>query len=118
MKKIISPFKNQLQTFSITKACPLFLLLFAGIFIAKAQKAPLPLSVFSKDYQPNHSNTVTSENPPPAVHAAATGVWKHLPRLAPHYNFGGMLLLSDGTVLCKSGAGGVYGTIYDRLTPD
>ncbi len=48
----------------------------------------------------------------------ATGTWTALANLAPNSNVGGMLLLSDGTVLCKSDGGYGYGTIYNRLTPD
>src|ERR1044071_9465531 len=48
------------------------------------------------------------------------GTWTALKNLAPDANGGGMLLLSDGTVLCKSfsGGGDGYGNIYDRLTPN
>jgi hypothetical protein len=48
------------------------------------------------------------------------GYWTPLATLAPDQNGGGMLLLSDGTVIVKSFAGGpdAIGSIYDRLTPD
>jgi len=50
----------------------------------------------------------------------AQGTWTALTNLAPDANNGGMLLLSDGTVLCKSGSGGGdgIGNIYNKLTPD
>jgi|GEM_PF-1115585 hypothetical protein len=48
------------------------------------------------------------------------GIWTLLSNNPPHANGGGMILLSDGTVLCKTFSGGSdgYGNIYDRLTPD
>lgn len=48
------------------------------------------------------------------------GTWAPVSTLAPDLNGGGMLLLSDGTVLAKSFSGGSdgIGNIYDRLTPD
>src|SRR5258706_6460441 len=50
----------------------------------------------------------------------AQGTWTAVSTVAPHSNLGGMLLLSDGSVLCKSSSGGTdgIGSIYDRLTPD
>ncbi len=49
----------------------------------------------------------------------AQGTWVPVTRTAPHYNAGVMLLLTDGTVLCKTSSGGTgYGTTWDRLTPD
>ena len=51
--------------------------------------------------------------------ATAQGTWVPLTNTAPHYNEGVMLLLTDGTVLCKTSSGGTgYGTTWDRLTPD
>ena len=48
------------------------------------------------------------------------GTWTLLSNTPPHANGGGMILLSDGTVLCKTFSGGTdgYGNIYDKLTPD
>jgi hypothetical protein len=48
------------------------------------------------------------------------GTWTLLSNTPPHANGGGMILLSDGTVLCKTFSGGAdgYGNIYDKLTPD
>ncbi len=48
------------------------------------------------------------------------GVWTAVGTLAPHSNLGHMLLLSDGTVICKSSSGGSdgYGNVWDRLTPN
>ncbi len=46
------------------------------------------------------------------------GLWTPVAALAPHANLGGMLLLSDGTVICHSNGGGGSGKIYDKLTPD
>ena len=52
---------------------------------------------------------------------AAQGTWSTLNHLAPDYNGGVMLLLTDGTVIVKSyygGMGASLGTTWDRLTPD
>lgn len=49
----------------------------------------------------------------------AQGTWTPLTNLAPHSGWGGMILLSDGTVLSKTNAGGAsVGNIYDKLTPN
>src|SRR4051794_21962924 len=91
--------KNQRQTYQILKSCLFLTLFFNGIFAVQAQKAHFPLSVFSKDYKPNNSNLSTVKNSSPSVHPTGTGTWIPLANLAPHNNNGGMLLLSDGTVL-------------------
>src|SRR5438046_3116482 len=43
--------------------------------------------------------------------------WTKIVANAPHSNYGVMLLMSDGRVLCHTTAGTV-GDIYDILTPD
>ncbi len=50
----------------------------------------------------------------------AQGTWTALNNLSPGLSGGGMLLLSDGTVLCKTSSGTTdgIGNIYARLTPD
>ena len=50
----------------------------------------------------------------------AQGTWTKIAAKAPDKNGGGMLVLSDGTVLAKSFSGGTdgYGNLYDKLTPD
>ena len=50
----------------------------------------------------------------------AQGTWTAIATAAPHANGGGMLLLSDGTVLVKTFSGGTdgYGNTYDKLTPN
>lgn len=50
----------------------------------------------------------------------AQGTWTPVATLAPHTNLGGMLLLSDGTAIVKtgSGGGGGIGNLWDKLTPD
>ena len=50
---------------------------------------------------------------------AQTGTWTALTNQAPNANSGVMLLLTDGTVICKTSAGGTagYGTNWNRLTP-
>src|SRR5579871_2038999 len=50
--------------------------------------------------------------------SAQTGTWSRVKALAPHYNEGVCLLLTDGTVICHNINGGSYGTGWDRLTPD
>src|ERR1035437_1274373 len=50
----------------------------------------------------------------------AQGIWTPLNNLAPDPNAGVMILMSDGTILCKTASGGSdgYGNIWDKLTPD
>lgn len=50
----------------------------------------------------------------------AQGTWTQVTNLAPHLSGGGMQLLTDGSILCKSEGGGSdgYGNIWDKLTPD
>ena len=51
----------------------------------------------------------------------AQGTWTNVTNLAPDYNGGVMLLLSDGTVIVKTyygGFGSTPGTTWDKLTPD
>ena len=51
--------------------------------------------------------------------ANGQGTWRAVATTAPHYNAGVMLLLTDGTVICKTSSGGTSeGTRWDRLTPD
>src|ERR1700761_4100949 len=52
--------------------------------------------------------------------SAQGGTWTPVNATAPHYNEGEMLLLSDGTVLCKTSSGGNdgIGNTWDKLTPD
>jgi len=46
------------------------------------------------------------------------GTWTPVAAVAPHANLGHMLLLSDGTVICKSNGGPADGNVWDKLTPD
>jgi hypothetical protein len=48
------------------------------------------------------------------------GTWTPVTTPAPDYNGGVMLLLSNGTVICKTYTGGTdsMGIVWDRLTPD
>ena len=50
----------------------------------------------------------------------AVGTWQTVTALCPNNSGGGLMLLSDGTVLCKSTAGGTdgVGNIWNRLTPN
>ncbi len=54
---------------------------------------------------------------PMSVTTSATGTWRTITSLAPHYNEGGMVLMTDGSVLVKTSNGGTYGTDWDKLTP-
>lgn len=50
---------------------------------------------------------------------ATTGTWTPVASTAPNSNGGVMLVLSDGTVICKTSAGGSgYGNIWNKLTPN
>jgi len=51
-------------------------------------------------------------------HGGAQGTWSPLAHAAPHANEGVMLVLTDGTIMCKNSTGGSYGTGWDKLTPD
>src|ERR1700757_500934 len=50
----------------------------------------------------------------------AQGTWTSVTNVAPDYNGGVMLLLSDGTVIAKTYTGGAdsMGVVWDRLIPD
>ena len=52
--------------------------------------------------------------------ASAVGTWTRVTANAPHTNGGVMLVLSDGTVLCKTYSGGTdgIGNTWDKLTPN
>ena len=51
---------------------------------------------------------------------ARAGTWSPVARTAPSASGGLMLLLTDGTVMCKSSSGGGdgVGNVWNRLTPD
>ncbi len=54
-------------------------------------------------------------------HCQAQGTWTQVTATAPHQNVGGFMVLSDGSVLCKSNSGGTPtgdGNLWDKLTPD
>ena len=55
-----------------------------------------------------------------ATSASAVGTWTRVTASAPHTNGGVMLVLSDGTVLCKTYSGGTdgIGNTWDKLTPN
>ena len=54
------------------------------------------------------------------VSSFSQGTWTAVINVAPAQSGGGLVLLSDGTILCKSVTGGTdgVGSIYNRLTPD
>lgn len=54
------------------------------------------------------------------MQANAQGTWAKVKTLSPDPALGVMLLLSDGSVICKSSGGGTdgIGNIWDRLVPD
>ncbi len=49
---------------------------------------------------------------------AQTGTWSAVTNIAPHTNAGVMLLMTDGSILCKTSSGGTQGNVWDKLTPD
>jgi hypothetical protein len=51
-----------------------------------------------------------------AMNSQAQGTWTTL--TAPHPSGGCMLLLTDGTIMCKSETGGTNGNLWDLLKPD
>lgn len=52
----------------------------------------------------------------------AQGIWTQVTNLPPDTSGGAMLLLSDGTIMCKTQTGGTgmgsIGTVWNKLTPD
>ena len=64
------------------------------------------------------SATPTVTCPSGTQSISQVGTWTPVAAVAPHANLGHMLLLSDGTVICKSNGGPAYGNIWDKLTPD
>ena len=50
--------------------------------------------------------------------ALAQGTWHKISSNAPHNSGGLMLLLTDGTIMCKSSDGGGSGNIWMKLTPN
>ncbi|MFI5196186.1 MAG: T9SS type A sorting domain-containing protein [Chitinophagales bacterium] len=48
----------------------------------------------------------------------AQGTWIPVTNIAPDGGFGGMLLLSDGTVIVKTQTGAMNGNVWNKLTPD
>src|SRR4051794_37772770 len=107
MKKILQPEKSLMQTFWVLKTCLFCSLLLTGIFSVKAQqKFPPPLNAESREHKPGIDSHVPPVNNPLASQLTpTTGTWTPVAPLAPHKNSGGMLLLSDGTVLAKSEGG-------------
>ena len=49
---------------------------------------------------------------------AQFGTWTKVASNAPNYNMGVMLLMTDGTVICKDDLGTNTGTGWDKLTPN
>lgn len=52
------------------------------------------------------------------IKGLAQGTWVPVATPAPHYNRWVMMLLTDGTVICKTSSGGGQGNRWDKLTPD
>lgn len=48
---------------------------------------------------------------------AQVGAWGTITTHSPHTNAGVLLVLTDGSILCKTSSGGGNGTVWDRLTP-
>jgi hypothetical protein len=65
------------------------------------------------------TQTPTTTCPAGSQTIAQVGTWT-LVSAPPHSNGGEMVLLSDGTVLCKTFSGGTdgYGNLWDKLTPN
>ncbi len=56
-----------------------------------------------------------------SVQSYSQGTWQAVATPAPHQNVGGFIVLSDGSVLCKSASGGTPagdGNLWDKLTPN
>ena len=47
-----------------------------------------------------------------------TGTWNIVNTPATNFNGGVMLLLTDGSIMCKTYTGGTYGNLWEKLTPD
>ena len=73
--------------------------------------------VYSGTMSVTSAGGCASAGVPMTVTATTTGTWRTITNFAPHYNEGGMLLLTDGSVLVKTSAGSGYGTTWDKLTP-
>lgn len=66
------------------------------------------------------TRTPTVTCPAGSQNVSSVGTWTPLATLAPNANSGVMLVLSDGTVICKTSSGGSdgYGNVWNKLTPD
>jgi len=53
-----------------------------------------------------------------SIKSNAQGTWQALANIAPHNNYGVMLVLTDGTILCRTSSGAAWGSLWDKLTPD
>ena len=102
------------------RACLILLFISGSFQFLKAQKIRYPLSTASKNYKPDKSQSRQVSVAHPVNLSPTAGTWTSLAHLPAYSCGGGMLLLSDGTVLCKSYGGGSdgIGNIYTRLTPD
>lgn len=124
MKKILH-FKKIRKQSSLNQILGLFLiLLIVTLQPAKAQLISHAVDLYSGPEivdKPTVFAPVTKSASIPKQSfsslTASGGIWTPVASLAPHYNFGVNLLLSDGRVLCHS-SGGITGDIYDILTPD
>lgn len=119
MTKMLRSKKLNGQTLLVTKLSLIFILMLASIQILNAQTIPYPLSKLSKNYKPDKTQPASAtSNSSSFIPSPTAGSWSPVVNPAPYYSGGGMLLLSDGTVLAKSYQGGSYGNLYMKLTPD
>src|SRR5215831_8442905 len=111
--------KKEKHSLLSRKSSLVFIAMITMVQLLEAQKIPPPpLSRASKNYKPVVAQSSTQPSNFTPTLSPTAGTWTALSNLAPHYNTGVMILLSDGTVLAKTATGSSYGTIYDKLTPD
>ncbi len=124
MRKNLRSKKQKKQISSIIKLCLITSFMIAGIQSLNAQKTPYPLSIVSKNYKPDKNLSSATKTNSVFKAAPTAGSWTALTHFPAFGCNGGMILLSDGTVLAKSYGGTALtgdqgnGTIYTRLTPD
>ena len=124
MRKNLRTQKKLIYSVFNVRIC-LILIVIAGCFqFSYAQTLHYPLSKHSRNYKPGKTQTSLLKNDPAFVPPSTAGTWTALTNSPAYACGGGMLLLSDGTVLAKSYGGTAliddedFGTIYTRLTPD
>ena len=89
----------------------------AGVPFLLTIPSGVAAAVYSGTFSVTSSFGCGSATAPMSITVVPTGTWRTITSFSPHYNEGGMLLLTDGTVLVKTSAGTGYGTTWDKLTP-